>query len=351
MNAEPSSAAITVIGARIPALLARAADQLRATTRLHAGTQRAVAALPEEGLDVIVVLHEADRDAFSLIETLRARPALALVPILVLAASPAETVRRLALKAGASDVFLAPIDPLDLQTRLRLAIELGQARRALAGRTGEAERRARKAAAEASLREREIIRRLVLTAECRDAATGAHVKRVAAFTIAIAEALGLTALEADEIAIASTMHDIGKIAVPDTILRKSSALTEHEREAMEQHTERGFRLLEGSSSRLLQLASQIALTHHERWDGTGYPRGLSGESIPLPGRIVAVADVFDALTSARVYKPGWTLERAREFLEEHAGSHFDPACVAAFLTRWDDVVAVTGVPEGGARAA
>jgi putative two-component system response regulator len=133
------------------------------------------------------------------------------------------------------------------------------------------------------------------------------------------------------------MHDIGKIAVPDSILLKPGPLTHEERREMERHAERGQKILESSTSDVVRLAAEIAVSHHERWDGTGYPRGLKGRAIPIGGRIVAVVDVFDALTSERPYKKAWSLAEAQDFLRSNAGSHFDPACVEAFLSRWAEV--------------
>jgi len=149
----------------------------------------------------------------------------------------------------------------------------------------------------------------------------------------------MPASDARQLCLAATMHDVGKIAVPDAILLKPGALTSEERREMEQHADRGRRILGGSDSPVMRLAAEIAGSHHERWDGTGYPYRLKGEAIPLSGRIVAVADVFDALTTQRPYKPAWSPEHARVFLQENAGSHFDPAIVAAFLSRWADVQA------------
>jgi putative two-component system response regulator len=140
--------------------------------------------------------------------------------------------------------------------------------------------------------------------------------------------------------LAAPLHDVGKIGVPDEILFKPGRLTSDERARMQLHTEHGEDILGGSNWTLLKVAAAIAAGHHERWDGAGYPRGLAGEDIPLPSRIVAVADVFDALVSPRSYKQPWSLEEARRYLMEERGHHFDPACVDAFLARWDEVVAI-----------
>jgi putative two-component system response regulator len=133
------------------------------------------------------------------------------------------------------------------------------------------------------------------------------------------------------------MHDVGKISIPDAILFKPGRLDPDERKQMERHAEAGYRVLAGSSSQLVQLAAEIAISHHERWDGKGYPRSISGSDIPLSGRITAVADVCDALLSARPYKQPWSLDEVRAHLVENAGTHFDPACVSALLARWPEV--------------
>ena len=186
----------------------------------------------------------------------------------------------------------------------------------------------------------ESLQRVAVMAEFRSIDTAEHPIRVGELSADIAAEIGSDAEYVQQLRLAARLHDIGKIAVPDHILMKAGPLTPEEWDEMRQHALRGYHMLHDSPSRLLQIAAEIALTHHERWDGTGYPRGLRGEEIPRSGRIVAVADVFDALISARSYKPAWSLERARAHLEAEAGRHFDPACVAAFLSRWEDIVAL-----------
>ena len=181
-------------------------------------------------------------------------------------------------------------------------------------------------------REREVIFRLAKAGEYRDTDTGEHVHRVAGHVRRIAEAMSLDAGECERLALASTMHDIGKIGVPDAILLKPGRLTDDERVEMNRHTEWAHMILSGGKSELINLAAEIALTHHEKWDGGGYPHGLAGEAIPLSGRIVAVADVFDALVSERPYKKAWSFQEAKDLLIKEAGRHFDPACVKAFLS-------------------
>lgn len=209
--------------------------------------------------------------------------------------------------------------------------------RQLAGAFNGMVRRIGEATQEILDRETEIIARLSRAAEQRDDQTGQHVLRVAAVSRIIAEALGLDRELIDDLVRASPMHDVGKISVPDAILFKPGKLDPLERSEMEKHVLSGYEVLAGSKSPLVKLAAEIALTHHERWDGAGYPRRLSGAEIPLSGRITAVADVCDALLSQRPYKEPWTLPRVKDFLQENAGSHFDPACVQALLARWADL--------------
>jgi putative two-component system response regulator len=167
-----------------------------------------------------------------------------------------------------------------------------------------------------------------------------HIRRMARYCRLIGEALGLDDEACRTLYLAAPMHDIGKIAIGDAILLKPGKLSPEERAVMEQHTAYGYRLLADGSSELVRHAAEIARCHHERWDGSGYPRGLAGTAIPLFARIAAVADVFDALTSERPYKQAWSPESAAEHLAQNSGKHFDPACVTAFLNRWREVIAI-----------
>ncbi|MHC4390324.1 MAG: HD domain-containing phosphohydrolase [Planctomycetota bacterium] len=176
----------------------------------------------------------------------------------------------------------------------------------------------------------EIIFRLSRAAEVRDTDTGEHVRRVAHYSRILAIELGVPDEEARNLMLASPMHDVGKIMIPDSILKKPGRLTTDERAEMERHALYGHQILAQSDLALIRLCAEVAATHHERWDGTGYPNGLAGEAIPLSGRITAVADVFDALTSVRCYKPAMPVEQALSIVRDGAGSHFDPTVVAAF---------------------
>ncbi len=253
------------------------------------------------------------------------------VPIVMVTSVDQRDVRREAFEAGATEFLRKPIDALEVRARATNLLALNAARREQEDRATWLAREVAKAVAVIETREREIVVRLARAAEHRDTDTGDHVSRVSGIARRIAEALGQPPGWCSRLALASTMHDIGKIAVPDAVLLKPGELTPNEREVITRHAEDGYRILEGSSSDVIQLAAEVALTHHERWDGDGYPRGLAGEAIPLSGRIVAVADVYDALVSDRPYKTAWTPEEARTYLREKAGSQFDPTCVEAFL--------------------
>ncbi|MBA2348492.1 MAG: HD domain-containing protein, partial [Solirubrobacterales bacterium] len=184
---------------------------------------------------------------------------------------------------------------------------------------------------ESDVAQSEILARLAAAGEFRDDDTGQHTRRVGALSAAIGARLGLPAEEVELLRVASPLHDIGKIAIPDAVLGKAGPLTRDEFELMKGHTTVGGQMLAGSSFAVLETAAEIALTHHERWDGTGYPAGVAGEEIPMSGRIVAVADVFDALTHARPYKPAWSTSAALQEMAGQGGRHFDPAVLQAFL--------------------
>jgi putative two-component system response regulator len=290
------------------------------------------------------------------IRAARKLPDFAHVPIVMVTSMTDKAIRREALEAGATDFLSKPFDPIEVKVRLTNLLALNEARRAQTDRAAWLAKEVAQATKAIEARERELVTLLMKAAEHRDTDTGDHVARVAAYVTVIAEALGLEQREAKRLSLASTMHDVGKLAVPDAILLKPGRLTPEERLVMEEHASRGSRILEGSTSDVVAMAAEIALTHHEKWDGTGYPNQLSGDAIPLSGRIVAVADVFDALTTERPYKKAWSLEEARSYILTNSGAHFDPVCVAAFLSRWSDVLKIrsedqrtgeTVVPQAG----
>src|SRR6204780_3160877 len=194
-------------------------------------------------------------------------------------------------------------------------------------RSGELHR----ALSELEIAQSETVRRLSMAVEFRDEDTGAHIERIGRFSTLLAERVGLERELCERLGYAAPLHDVGKVAIPDAILLKPGPLTAEERAIVETHAEEGHRLLRGSSSSILDMAATIALSHQEKWDGTGYPRGLKGETIPIEGRIVAVADVFDALTSDRVYRKAFPVEDAIQMMREQRGRHFDPVLLDAFM--------------------
>ena len=198
----------------------------------------------------------------------------------------------------------------------------------------------RNASVALSNREAELIFRLSRATEKRDNETGGHILRMAALCRLVAEGLNLEKSVVEAIHRVAPLHDVGKIAVPDAIMFKPGKLDAAERHEIEKHTTYGYEILRDSESDLVILAAEMAWSHHERWDGLGYPRGQKGNDIPLAGRIAAVADVCDALASERPYKPAWSMDAVRNYLVENIGKQFDPACVESLLSRWDDVQAL-----------
>jgi response regulator RpfG family c-di-GMP phosphodiesterase len=279
-------------------------------------------------------------DGLELIRRFRAEPHNTDVPILMVTAAHEKEVRYMALESGATDFLAKPIDKNEFIPRARNMLRLRQHSLMLANRANELAEAVRRATFDIHERERETVTRLAKAAEFRDPETGSHILRMAHFSAMIGRELALDSETCEMLLAAAPMHDVGKLGTPDAILLKPARLTPEEFEIMKQHASIGHEILKDSASPVLRMAAEIALTHHEKYDGTGYPRALAGDDIPLIGRIVAVADVFDALTSARPYKRAWTINDARAFLEQGRGSHFDPRCVEVFLKCWDEVLAI-----------
>ena len=253
-------------------------------------------------------------------------------PILVFTADVTMQTRRTVLEAGASDFLTKPGDMVEILLRVRNFLELRRLQKDLESANHTLEDKVLERTQQLWDANVEVVYRLAKAAEYRDDQTGEHINRVADLTHRLALKLGMDESEAELIRLAAPLHDVGKIALADSILLKPGKLTAEEREEMQHHTEIGARILSNGKSELLQLAEIIALTHHERWDGGGYPRGLSGEEIPLVGRILAVADVYDALTNERPYKKAWPVDEAIAEIERNAGHQFDPRVVDAMLS-------------------
>lgn len=287
-------------------------------------------------------------DGLEFIRRLQSIPGRVDVPVVMVTADTESDVRHRALELGAQDFLTKPVDKTELMARVRNLLALRKSRRQLADRAAWLAEEVKKATAEIVAREKEAILRLSRAAEHRDPETGMHLLRMSNYTRLIAGHLGLPPAEQELLLQAAPMHDIGKVGTPDHILLKPGRLTPEEFGIMQQHAAIGYEILRDSASPLLQCAATLALAHHEKFDGSGYPQGLAGESIPLHGRIVAVADVFDALTSERPYKKAWALDDAVDFLKSNTGSHFDPACVDAFLAGWPQALEIRARYHDGA---
>ena len=261
-------------------------------------------------------------------------------PAVFVSADTDTATRMAALEAGTIDFLAKPINPLEFQARLRNLMALVDAQNKLENQADWLRSEVDKAVAELHEREIEIIERLTTAAAYKSAETARHTIRVGAYSEAISRACGLSSEACREIRLAAPMHDIGKVAIADAILNKPGKLTVEEFNEMKTHTLAGYDILAESKSSLLQLAAEIALTHHERWDGTGYPFGSAGTAIPLAGRIVAIADTFDALTTVRPYKEAWSVDKAVAYIIEQSGSQFDPQCVKAFESILPECMAI-----------
>lgn len=258
---------------------------------------------------------------YEVCKTLKRDPHTAPIPIIFVTALADAANERQGLEAGAVDYISKPFNPHIVRARIRTHLSLVQAQEVR----------------ETRLR---IVQCLGTAAEFKDNETGQHVIRMSHYAKTLAQAVGYSADAADELLHAAPMHDVGKIGVPDAILQKPGKLTEDEWAIMRQHTVIGARIIGDHPSGLLRMASIIALSHHEKWDGSGYPNGVVGEDIPHVARIVAVADVFDALTSERPYKHAWPVEEALALIRHESGKHFDPELATAFLDCLPDILQI-----------
>lgn len=286
--------------------------------------EEALRLAPELQPDIVFLdVNMSGIDGVETCRRLRWDPAMSVVYIIMLTGADVEVE---SLGNGADDYIKKPYRPNTLIARLESGLRTVAHNRQILVRE------------EAAYLE--LVGRLVTAAEFRDPETGMHIQRMSHYSRLIAEEVGLPIRQVDLILRAAPMHDIGKISTPDDILLAPRKLDAEEFEVMKLHAVHGYDILKESPSPLVQMGAEIAHTHHEKWDGSGYPRGLRGEEIPLVGRIVAVADVFDALTSRRPYKRAWETEEAFEFLREQAGAHFEHQLVEAFLRRQSDVLAI-----------
>lgn len=262
-------------------------------------------------------------DGYEVCERLKADPRSKHIPVIFISAMSDAVDEEKGLLLGAVDYIAKPVSPPIVLARVKTHLALSQQQRALAN---EVEARTQ----ELEKSRKELIRRLGLAAEYKDNETGLHVQRMAEYARLIAVEMGFSHKDAETLAAAAPMHDIGKLGIPDEILCKPGKLTAEEYKIIQGHPEIGARILGTPDSELLLIAQQVALYHHEKWDGSGYPQGLKGDDIPLVARIAAVADVFDALVCVRPYKKAWPLEKVLALFEDEKGRHFDPQVIEAF---------------------
>ena len=281
---------------------------------------------------ILLDLHMPALDGFAVLDQLAPLlPPDGYLPIVFITADADSHLKKRALSMGAKDFVNKPFDATEIVLRIRNLLEARYLYLALQAQNEKLEVRVRERTEELEQAQLEILHRLSRAADFRDDDTMQHTERVGRLSAALARELGMPTEEVQLLRRAAPLHDLGKIAIPDSILLKGGGLSDEEFGEMKTHTRIGARLLSGSTHPLLQMAEQIALTHHEQWDGSGYLEGLHGEAIPLVSRIVTVADVFDALTHARPYKRSWPLAEALDELKRLRGRQFDPQVVNALL--------------------
>jgi putative two-component system response regulator len=278
-----------------------------------------------------------EMDGFEVCRKLKENPTTCDIPIIFITAVNASSEKTKGFKLGAVDYITKPFDTVEVKARVKTHLNLKLHQEALKNHNIILEEKVKERTKELVETKIEILERLGLAAEHRDLETGQHIKRMSEYCRLLGKSIGLPAVEYNNIALASTMHDLGKIGIPDSILSKPGKLTEKEMATMKTHPEIGAKILSGSKSKLLKVAETICLSHHERWNGTGYPRGLKKEKIPLVGRIACICDVFDALISQRPYKTAWPIEKALDEIRSGSGSFFDPQLVTLFMEMETDL--------------
>ncbi len=262
------------------------------------------------------------------------------VPVIVLTAQTDMETREQALTAGAKDFITKPFEDWEVLLRIQNMLETRMYYTRQVDRADNLEQEVRKRTEEIRLTQLETVRRLGVAGEFRDNETGAHVLRMSHICSMLAKKLGLSETYCEMILYASSMHDVGKIGVRDAVLLKQGKLDDEEWKLMKRHPQIGAQIIGNQRSELMTLAREIALNHHEKWDGNGYPCGLGGDEIPVSARIAAISDVFDALTSQRPYKEAWSIEKAVALISEESGRHFDPAIVEIFIDNIDEIIEI-----------
>lgn len=276
-------------------------------------------------------------DGFEILDRLNKRDRTE-SPVIIVTALNDQQNRRKGLEKGANDFISKPIDLPEVLLRVRNCLELAQAAKQLRDVNVELERKVELRTAQLASSYKAISSSLSRAASYRDDDTGHHIVRIGESAALLAKTIGMPSQWCDLMKMAAPMHDIGKIGIEDAILQKPGALTPQEREIMQEHARIGYEILhDPDGSPLTDLAAEIALAHHERWDGTGYPKGLRGKEIPLSARIVSICDVYDAIRMPRAYKQAWDAERSRRYITDQAGTQFDPSLVDVFCNLFDEI--------------
>ena len=303
--------------------------------------QKALNILSKMDIDLILLdIMMPDMDGYEVCKKIKENPLTKHIPIIFITAKFDDDSIEKAFDIGGIDFISKPFNPREVLSRISAHIALHQQERKLQSDKSRLQKDNDELNQEIQETQKEIILKVGAIAEAKSKETGNHVKRVAKYSEIIAIAYGMHSEELYNFCEASPMHDIGKIAIPDNILNKPAKLTKDEFEVMKSHAQMGYEMLKGSKRELLRSASIIAHEHHEKYDGSGYPRGLKGEEIHIYGRITAIADVFDALATHRVYKEAWDDERIFKLFKEERGKHFDPQLVDIFFENIDKIFAV-----------
>ena len=280
---------------------------------------------------VLLDLHMPKLDGFTVLDSIRPHLGIGYLPVVMLTADSSSDTRRRALASGVKDFLLKPFDATEVVLRIQNLLETRSLYSTIRHQNAQLEQNVAERTRQLEQAQLEILQRLAAAAEFRDDETGEHTQRVGELAARLAMRLRLSVDRVDLIRRAAPLHDVGKIGIPDAILRKAGRLTREERCIMQTHVNIGASMLAGGSSALVRTAELIARGHHERWDGGGYPDQVSGEQIPLESRLVAVADYFDALTHNRPYRGAWSTEKALRKIVGERGRHFDPRVVDALL--------------------
>lgn len=284
--------------------------------------QDALALMESDCFDLVLLdIMMPEMTGFEVCERLKANPKTASVPVIFVTALKESIDEEKGFEIGGVDYIVKPIIPAIVRARVKTHLSMVKIEALQATQV-------------------DLLQRLGRAGEYKDNETGMHVLRMSHYVKVLALAIGMDEETADQLRMAATMHDIGKIAIPDRILLKPGKLDDVEFDHMKKHVDVGAKILESPRSTLISLARTIALTHHEKWDGTGYPQGIAGEAIPIEGRLAAIADVFDALTSERPYKKAWPIEEAVALIEEQTGKHFDPSLVPVFIQNLPQILEI-----------